>query len=133
MRKFDLTADDLISYFGANLTAWMRFTGNNAKTLAEMLEVTPSMMSYIMTGSRRPGLEMVARTLNVTGMTPGELFAAPEFVTDEEDPMESLRSIAETHAKLGAQIRNLYDRLKKGYPSPSEDDIRKTVFDCMVE
>lgn len=112
MRQFNVSADDLARYFAANLTNWMRLTGYNSKTLAEMLDITPSMTSYILTGVKKPGLEMVARVINATGMTPGELFACPEFIASDGDPLEMIHSIAETSARLGSQIRVLYDRVK---------------------
>ena len=113
MKDYNISADDLTKYYGMNLTNWMRLTGYNAKDVAQLLEVVPSTMSYIMTGDRRPGLDLIARTISVTGMTPGELFAAPDFISADDDPLESMRSMGETHAKLGAQIRNLYDRLRQ--------------------
>lgn len=113
MRNFEMSVDDLTRYYSASLTNWMRMAGYSASETARLLDITPSMLSQIMCGVKRPSLELLARTVCVTGMTPNDVFATPEFATTADNPMEALRAMSETHAKLGAQIKLLYEKMRE--------------------
>lgn len=112
MSEVPLTREELARRYAAGVSNWMRLVGYTAQNTASLLDISPSMLSQIMTGGKVPGLELVARTLSVTGMTPNELFASPDYTSPDDTPMDALRSLSETHALMGEKIRGIYELLK---------------------
>ena len=119
--KYEVSGEELSQRFTSRVVNWMRITGYNANELARLLDISVSMMSQILSGAKKPGLELLARVMSITQMTAEELLGGG-FEPPGDDLGTLVRQAAEHHGALGMYLRRLY-QVAEQESSPSTENV----------
>ena len=108
-----LDIDEMARRIGARFSTWRRITGYTINESAELMKLLPHHLMAVETGDRHPSWAMVIRMLDITGMTPNEMFSSPEDLSPTADARTLVIQAVDSLSQLSVCVRRLHDIIQR--------------------